>query len=205
MKHHDEYDSKTSQSKGVTAAELVEYKQQLRAAIASNAHTKSDTTQSVDQKRKEAIYSHDKRIFHESDAIMPENFLRAFLDELQGTDSFITSNMQKIYLFRTYFANTGNQYINEDISQSISALLAAVDSLVEFIVRSFFVYPLRQEGQEYHRLCLYPELNIDRGGSGDLEEMVQYDKSQEHLDSFAEATQSAYVEYRIAVKSRLTI
>lgn len=40
--HHDEYDSSTSQSKGITQAELREYKKILLAAIDAGKHTQSD-------------------------------------------------------------------------------------------------------------------------------------------------------------------
>jgi hypothetical protein len=40
--HHDEYDSSTSQSKGITQAELREYKKLLLAAISRGEHMRSD-------------------------------------------------------------------------------------------------------------------------------------------------------------------
>jgi hypothetical protein len=42
FEHHDEYDSSTSQSKGITQAELREYKKRLLAAIAADKHIRSD-------------------------------------------------------------------------------------------------------------------------------------------------------------------
>ncbi len=42
FEHHDEYDSSTSQSKGITQAELREYKKRLLAAITADKHTRSD-------------------------------------------------------------------------------------------------------------------------------------------------------------------
>ncbi|AFZ18396.1 HNH endonuclease signature motif containing protein [Allocoleopsis franciscana] len=42
FEHHDEYDSSTSQSKGITQSELREYKKSLLAAISRGEHTRSD-------------------------------------------------------------------------------------------------------------------------------------------------------------------
>ena len=50
FEHHDEYDSSTSQSKGITQAELREYKKLLLVAIAAGKHLQSnESNQSGDK------------------------------------------------------------------------------------------------------------------------------------------------------------
>ncbi|MEH2380790.1 MAG: hypothetical protein V7K27_18220 [Nostoc sp.] len=50
FEHHDEYDSSTSQSKGITQAELREYKKLLMAAITAGKHLQSnESNQSGDK------------------------------------------------------------------------------------------------------------------------------------------------------------
>ena len=59
MDHHDEYDSRTSQSKGITQAELLEYIKRLNSAISGgmlgNASNAGTTTAETDEQRRDRI------------------------------------------------------------------------------------------------------------------------------------------------------
>ncbi|MCO6458599.1 MAG: hypothetical protein J5I93_25105 [Pirellulaceae bacterium] len=203
LEDHDEYDSKTSQSKGITAAELTEYKKRLNAAIADGEHAVQQASASNDDARAAAILGHDKRIFQTSDQILGESSLIEFLDQLQTDDSYIITDARRLDRFRRMFTETGNQYINQELATSLSSLLSALDAILRFTALNFFVYPRQQSAEEPRRFCMYPELNCDRDGSGTPEDMNRYAKFQLQLDELANNTREAYERYRMDVKNVL--
>lgn len=200
FEHHDEYDSSTSQSKGITQAELREYNRRLRAAIATDEHTRYRDQLTAADFRNDAIYSHDERLFRESDLIVAERLLRNFLDQLQTDDSYFLSITQKIDKFRSFFAEAGNQFINEELSKQLRTLVEKIDALLLFLAQHFFVFPRSQPDPDDLRLCLYPNLNADREGPSTSETMAKYVAFQEQLDDLAKAVRDAYRDYRSVVK-----
>lgn len=50
---------------------------------------------------------------------------------------------------------------------------------------------------------MYPELNVDREGSGTREEMQRYDHYRDELIKIANEVDTKYKLYRKAVKQRL--
>jgi hypothetical protein len=99
---------------------------------------------------------------------------------------------------------TGNQFIDADLSAKLRALLASIDALLLFLGTHFFVFPRGQQTDDL-RLCMQPNLNIDREGTGEPESMAKYDRLQSDLDDSATAVKSAYDNYRIAVKQHLCL
>ena len=200
FEHHDEYDSTTSQSKGITQAELREYNRRLLAAIATDEHTRYRDQLTAADFRNDAIYIHDERLFRESDLIVAERLLRDFLDQLQTDDSYFLSITRKIDKFRSFFAEAGNQFINEELSKQLRTLLEKIDALLLFLAQHFFVFPESQPYPDDLRLCLYPNLNADREGPSTSETMAKYVAFQEQLDHLAKAVRAAYRDYRSVVK-----
>ena len=84
MDHHDEFDSKTSQAKGLTESELREYKKRLLGAIERGDHHKLEKPERTSDERAAAIRGHDERLFREADALMPEMLLRKVFGNLGG-------------------------------------------------------------------------------------------------------------------------
>ena len=204
VEHHDEYDSTTSQVKGITEAELRAYKDRLVNAIASGEHLRPVSIQSATSIKEEAIRGHDERLFRLADDLLPETFLREFLDMLHSDDSYQISQARRLDKFRGTFVETGNQFIDPDLSAKLRALVASIDELLLFLARHFFVFPQGQQGDDL-RLCMHPVLNIDRGGTGEPESFAKYDRLQSQLDDAARAVRSAYDEYRITVKRYLCL
>src|SRR5688572_23614649 len=60
LPHHDEYDGKTSQSKGITEHEVAEYKRRLVAAITAGEHARA--VGQLESRHEERL-GHDRRIF----------------------------------------------------------------------------------------------------------------------------------------------
>jgi hypothetical protein len=207
MEHHDEYDSRTSQAKGITEAELREYKAKLVAAISIEEHTKWDKSRDTSKDELTAIRGHDERLFREADALMSERHLRQFLGQLGDDHSYMLSGVYAIDGFRAFFVETGHQFINEKISRSLSNLLSQVDRLLGFLAIRFFVFPTGQRGQEDTRLCLQPNLNIDRSERGipNQQQRAKYDALADDLMQRIRAVLSSYEDYRMNVKRLLLL
>jgi hypothetical protein len=202
--HHDRFDSKTSQSKGIKPQEVIEYRQRLNDAILRKDHVAFETTKSDAQKQTDAARNHDEKMFRESDAIMSEHDLTHFLDRLQGDHSFVASRIHVVDAFARFSELTSNEYISSSLSTGISALLESLVNLQDFVGRHFFVFPDHQAGDDW-KLCLYPDLNVDRRGSGKPEDMKRYDEFAGQLNKIANAVRDRYREYRRGVKRELHV
>ncbi len=184
VEHHDEYDSITSQVKGITQQELRAYKELLAKAIANGDHLRPLSVPSATAVREDAIRGHDERLFRVADDLLPERLLREFLGTLQSDDSYEISRVRPIRTFRDTFTETGNQFIDADLSAKLRVLLASIDALLEFLARHFFVFPLGQQRDDT-RLCMHPNLNVDREGTGEPESMARYDRSWDRSSTTA--------------------
>lgn len=147
---------------------------------------------------------HDKNIFSASNAILSERDLIDFLDELQTDDSYWSSQFRQINRFREFFRESGNQYSINKIRKITKELLFSINQLATFVARHFFVYPTGQEGPDL-RLCMHPQLNVDRDGEGAPDGMAKYGKLQGELDEKCEDVRNKYQLYRETIKSRLYI
>ncbi len=203
LEHHDEYDSKTSQAKGISEAEVRTYKTRLLNAIAAGEHWHSPGQESPAAAKADAIRGHDERLFREANDLMSEGNLLELVDQLQSDDSYFMSQAHRLDKFRSFFSETGNQFIDPDVSGKLQALLESLDSLLLFLATHFFVFPESQDYPEDLRLCMYPRLNVDRDGDGTRESMQRYGNFQAQLDIAAKAVRNAYKEYRLVVKHYL--
>jgi hypothetical protein len=84
-------------------------------------------------------------------------------------------------------------------------LIAGIDGLLVFLATHFFVFPRRQEASEDIRLCMHPDLNVDRGGMGEPEAVQRYSGLQAELDDLVRVVRKAYDSYRTAVKHSLYV
>ncbi|WP_437954415.1 hypothetical protein WME76_22740 [Sorangium sp. So ce119] len=196
LEHHDEYDTMRSQSKGVTERELRYHRDRLHEAIARGAHHHAPTP--IDTR----ILEHDRAVFVAADAILSETHLREFLYEVAADHSYTRAGINPIDHFLAHFGLESNAYIHDELPRVAGILTAALNELSAFLALNFFVYP---SGQEMHpetgfRFCMYPELNIDRGGRGARDDAVRYGQYALKLEEVVEHAQIAYVDYRRTIK-----
>ncbi len=205
LEHHDEYDSKTRQVKGITEIELREYKRRLLAAVAVGEHKIAQNHKTTGERQLDVIRSHDERIFNKSDELMPESHVREFVRWLTSDDSYWMRDVRRIEDFCAFFCESGNQFINKELTSRMQVILDAAHDLLEFLALNFFVFPDKQHDTTNLRLCLCPDLHIDRGGYRAPAKTGQYRKVQEELDRLAQAFSTAYVNYRKKVKEVLVL
>ena len=146
---------------------------------------------------------HDSRIFETADGIMTEVKLRNTLSNLRSDHSYYASSIHSLDKFAEYFTFTSNRFINRDLQFKADAVVAAFEDLRNFIAKWFFRFPQDQRDMDDGRYCLFPRGNPDREGMGEPDKERQYTALTNQLRKLLAAAESAYDEYRGAVKKRL--
>lgn len=95
-----------------------------------------------------------------------------------------------------------NQFITPSLQSQCLDLLQALHRLQTFIGLNF--HCLRGRSAE-SGIFLYPDLNIDRGGSGEPEQMARYDRFADELHDLIEAAEQQYLTFRKAIKHSLAV
>ena len=204
LHHHDQYDTRTSQSKGISPNELKIYKKRLYEAIGRNEHIQWEASRDPKERKADEIRRHDEEVFQMSDSILTEESLNYFLDNLHSDNSYLSSSGTKIIDFCDFFAFVKNEFIETTVSDLQVRFVNELILLKTFIATHFFYYPDKQHSED-SQYCLYPNLNVDRQGDGTEESMNRYLKFQIQLSRQLEDVSSAYKEYRRAIKTYLLI
>jgi len=206
LDHHDQYDSTTRQSKGLTEGEVRGYRDRLYRAVetglgqVSRLEAELSAAHEREREREAAVVDHDINMFSRADEILPERELVAFLDDLQTNDAYSGSSMRAVDRFRYFFDATSNHYLSSSLVDVTKQLLEALAKLSSFVALHFFVYPEPSSANEDWRFAMHPTLNIDREGSGTSEEMARYDAFQKQLDELCSYTRAMYKAYRKSIK-----
>jgi len=196
LEHHDEYDSKTSQSKGLTKKEVTVYRSLLYRAVETGLNPALSETSS----RSSDVIDHDRNIFSASNEILQESHLNAFLDILQTDDAYTDSGRKPVRSFCYFFEEVGNHFVNPEIAGTTSRLVISLKKLLGFLSQHFFVYPANTVETKDWQYAMYPEFNIDRAGVGTPEQMARYSEFQEQLDEHCSTARESYKTYRKTIK-----
>jgi hypothetical protein len=148
---------------------------------------------------------HDKQLFVESNNILKEQQLLEFIEELGADHSYYFESSRHISRWIYYFDEVGHHYINTDLHKLNQILKKDLNNLINFLALHFFVYPNHGQDKDNFQLCMYPELNIDRGGSGDPKEEARYRQYTKQLNEKLDLTEISYVNFRNAIKKKLII
>lgn len=148
--------------------------------------------------------THDLEIFRQSDAILNEDQLERLFSDLLGDNSYRDSFYIAVVNFYEFFDKTSNQYLNSNLAEMCLQLSEAFKRLVAFLMYNFFVFPDNQTHEDT-KLCLYPDLCLDRGWQVSHEDMVKYDEYVQQLFELVNKASNAYITYRKAVKETLFI
>ena len=197
LPHHDRYDSRTSVSKGITQPEVVAHRERLHRAVETGLAplmAKIDTLEK--QKRRD---KHDRRLFRRLDAIMPEQALQELLRWLWNDDSHTRGMIRPIDGFLRSRSEGGNRFISSEVESACEELTKSLDDMTQWLSLNFFIHPDILDGPDT-RFCLYPDLNVDRGGSGEREESLRYERHQTALYEKVAAVREAYRAFRYQVK-----
>ena len=147
---------------------------------------------------------HDKDIFKKADAILPERKMINTFDFLQADHSFSCGDVIPFDDTILFYEEQQHRYFNKLLNDVTNDYLTSIKNLTNFMSSKFFVYPRGQTGGNL-RMCMHPNFNIDREGSGDPSEMEKYDKLTEELDKRVLDARNKYTAYRSLIKKHLLI
>jgi hypothetical protein len=201
--HHDEYDSTTSQSKGITPREFRNHRDRLYEAIARGGH--HDCSNRPMDGVSSEVRSHDQQAFRAGDAILSEDKLYDIRRNLSDNHMFFGNDGSAIRSFIAHYLAESNRFVLEDILEPLDELLKALSALNVFMIGNFFFHPSNHRDDRGALMCMHPNLNIDRGGGHTAEERQRYQDYAEKLDGIIEKVAEAFAEYRRTVKRTLLV
>jgi hypothetical protein len=150
------------------------------------------------------VFDHDRRVFRDADALLPETRLTDVLAQLYNDDSYQGSQFEALPQYVFYLSRAENEFILDPLVERTRAMLSAFRGLIEFTASHFFDWPRSQTGTDW-RFCLHPDLNVDRGGYADTEGERRYDQRQQELTALVQAAHVAWRDLRRAVKRLLLV
>lgn len=204
LEHHDEYDSTTSQSKGITQREFRNYRDRLYEAISRGLH--HDRSSRPNDGVPSDVRAHDQQAFRVGDAILSEDTLYDILRNLSNDHTYFRNDGSLIRSFIAHFAAESNRFVLDDILEPLDDLLRKLHTLDHFLAYNFFVHPANHREHDRGTLmCMYPDLNIDRSDEVSVEGMQRYQNYAEKLDGIVEEAGKAFAEYRRTVKRTLLV
>lgn len=204
LPHHDEYDSTTSQSKGLTHREVENYRARLYDAIAAGLH--HEASERSPQARPDYL-EHDRAAFQAGNTILSESYLRDFLDHVGMDHCYHLRQLHPVTRFVEHFRMESARYLLSDLLTPLDDLVAALDAFSVFLAIHFFSFPTVQARDDENgpRCCLYPDHNMDRGGSGAPNELAFYGARTLELMATIERVEDTFREYRRTVKRTLVV
>lgn len=140
---------------------------------------------------KEEKIERDRSVFVNSDLVMTENFLKEFLIELSINETYHKSRYEKIKEYCNYFEQEENIYLNNVIKEPIQDFCNNLVTLFKFLDEHFFEIHI----PEAYRL--YPDLKHDPD--------FNYVDFQDQLYKLCKDTEISYSNYRLIVKTKLSI
>lgn len=149
----------------------------------------------------ERVRTHDAAIFEQLRGILPEQHFREFLDRLVGDHSYQGNVLDAVLDYRDKLSVPECEFLSTAISARADSLRIALDATVDFLGHHFFHHPAASSQQD--RYCLYPELNIDRGGRYTQAGIQRYTSCQRELGTLVSATSDALIAFRRAIKRTL--
>lgn len=191
FEHHDEYDSTTRQSKGLTKDEVVFYREQLLKQIEKGLSYETFSYES--RNSYEMQIKHDQKIFETSDSIMSEDNLNTLLYQLSQHFYFLEYS-NKMENYWRFFGKSSNSFVRPEISTSNKELIQSLYELDEFLCYKFFV----EDGHtENPRFRLQPDIKYSNN--------AKYIELSKQLDDLCLQVRKSYEKFRIQVKRNLFI
>lgn len=146
---------------------------------------------------------HDRKLFESFNSVITEEHIKDLLDRLYSDHSYMFQEIQSLWRAQEFLEKTGNRFLSSKLENQAKQLLHAIRSLHEFITLHFFECNSPQQNDI--RLCMHPDWNIDRGGTGNRQEVIQYEKMTNNLNSVIKTLFQQYNTFRDQVKKELYI
>ena len=162
---------------------------------------KNDTSKWDERKR---ILKHDKGIFEKLSKLVNERHLKDYVNNIMRVHSFISTNDEPLDTFCYEGRDTDYIFINPTINTAKDEFYKSCCKFREFLSLNFFPHGPNLENDKLY-MCMYPELNIDRGGNPTSKDRQKYDKYAKELFQLGNKVISNFISYRLSVKNEYSI
>lgn len=194
MDHHDEYDTKTSQSKRLLPEELLRYRDTLHAAIERREHvaTIAPATAALDAQTAE----HDRRAFGHVDQLLPETRVQLYLHRVEA-GQLTPSDVVVIGGAIRWCSRESNRFLAPELDGSLEEFVAALKVLLRFTGLNFFPVEGPNRKVEIYRLEV---ADISEPGGRE-----RYEAALDQGGALAAEVERTYATFRRSVKRLLRV
>jgi hypothetical protein len=146
-----------------------------------------------------AAQVHDKALTQKFFEIATEDEVIYCL-EMLGSDHSCDDEQLKVLLGIVRFGDLAeNEFLTVNVQEQFGRLHSDVKQLTNYIAMHFF--SMHNASQTY----LYPDLNVDRQGSGSREECAKYNRYASQLIALVRSANENYRSFRRTLKTELAI
>lgn len=147
----------------------------------------------------QAAQDHDKALAQKFFEIATEDEVIFQLEMLGSDHSSNDGRWQVLSGIERFGDLSENEFLNKTVQESFGRLHADIKQLTTYIGAHFF--SMHNASQTY----LYPNLNIDRQGSGSPEESAKYNRYAMPLIALVQSATENYRAFRRTLKTELAI
>lgn len=118
---------------------------------------------------------HDTEISKRISQTLSFEDARETLEWISCHDAFFSFQNRKLYLLHKTLVAPENLFLDAELLECQQVYANSLNDLLNFLAAHFFRYPEGKIGPwDDYQNCLYPHLNSDRQGSGDLNAETEY-------------------------------
>lgn len=163
----------------------------VKAGMYVENYNGSSTVSPQDRRR---LY--DESIFEQLNVMMSRDNLLVIIEKVLSEHSISSRQTSIIGKFIHYAASEDYYFLDDCLQESMQNLLNQLKILQRFIALNFFIFPKDKDEYDGSQYCLHPRLNVDREGTGELEEITHYDEYSEELEQKVIAVKESYAAFR---------
>lgn len=143
-------------------------------------------------------------MFELANSCMSEAAFNELINQLSTDDSYTAEAIAPVDSLLGHWHEEGNRFLIPELGRAATTLVRALTELCDFTAAQFFVYPRAQQSGNL-RFCLKPAWNMEREGSGDVDEARKYSELRKHLDEVCARAKVAFKSYRKTAKAILLV
>ncbi|MFH1460604.1 MAG: hypothetical protein ABIG64_09600 [Candidatus Omnitrophota bacterium] len=147
---------------------------------------------------------HDKEIFQLLDLIMPEVKLMEALNSLSKKYIYQKNSSEYIDKFTEAARKDSRQYLMPKLKKANLTLVQSLETLREFVNNNFIEFS-QVDKETSLGPCLYPNPDIDGGGSPGQRDEKKYNEFITALSKDINSAQKNYQKFRSLIKDNLHI
>lgn len=166
--------------------------------------TKADNGQIIFEKTENR--EHDRALLVRINSVLEPQMVREHLNWIANNDACFMDQRNELRDLAQYLAAPENEFLEPEVKDAADAYHRSIANLIVFMTQHFFVYPDEPRGPNNEfQICLYPDLNCDRRGSGDDDEVIRYMEWSDQLNDLVSEVSRRQVGFINKTKEKLKV